>query len=104
PQIIILTSLLIFSGLASPIVRSALQIILFYISGFYSLGLHHFRRVSFATIIFVILFPNEIFSTSFHLSAIASYSIAYLKKHPMILSLGIFIFMYPLLIKFQGQH
>lgn len=103
-QMILLALMLIFSGLATPIVRAAIQTVLIFISRRLSLGLGHFRRVSFANVIFLMFFPGDIFSMSFQLSATASYCIAFLKRYPLLLNLSIFVLMYPLLLKFQGQQ
>lgn len=98
-----LVFLLLASGLAAPIVRASMQVLLIPISARHSLGLSHFRRVSLANLIYLFFFPADIFSMSFQLSVIASYTIAFMRNFPLAVNFYIFALMLPLLLKLQSQ-
>lgn len=102
-KFVLFSILLLASGLEAPLLRAFIQIELKSFSDKKSLGLGHFRRVTFANLIYLILFPWDLFSLSFQLSAVASYSLALLTKNIFTLHLLIFLLMSPLLAQFQIQ-
>ncbi|MCO5113811.1 MAG: ComEC/Rec2 family competence protein [Bdellovibrionaceae bacterium] len=103
-QSLVLLFMLLMSGFEAPIVRATLQILLLPCSQKYSLGWTHFRRVSAANLIYLFIFPSDLFSLSFQLSVLASYSLAYISGLSWWTHVVIFGVMSPLLLQMQAQQ